>query len=62
MYHPSDLYGGIPKRLKGADSKSARVGNHRKSSNLFTSAKSCAALHSFFDNINAQSLIYKENI
>ena len=50
MYHPSDLYGGIPKRLKGADSKSARVGNHRKSSNLFTSARGCASLHSLFDD------------
>ena len=47
MYHPSDLYGGIPKRLKGADSKSARVGNHRKSSNLFTSARGCASRTAF---------------
>ena len=57
MYHPSDLYGGIPKRLKGADSKSARVGNHRKSSNLFTSARGCASPHSLFDDNNPIVLI-----
>ena len=50
MYHQGDLYGGIPKRLKGADSKSARVGNHRKSSNLFTSARGCASPHSLFND------------